>query len=277
MTTLRSGVLFALLAPLALAKAAKDNPAKLVKAAGTDVAKLAQLATDWTAQKRADAARLAWKRVIELQTDHEAARAGLGHVRYDGRWFEGQTALFDYKRAEDARMGKQGLARAGEQWVPIADAPFVRLGWSKDAQGKWQHPLAQKRRQHDEAMLAKGCQQQDLEWVDPAEFESWKKGLWKCGDQWLDTGAANAWHSSPEHPWMVPSEHFLIATTVDRDRVEWVRWYADRTWDDLVRIFGQAPGQRPSAIDLHGSNGDKPEVVIWNGLPQYNKFAGDAE
>jgi hypothetical protein len=278
MPTLRLCVPFVLLASLACAqKPAKADPAALVKAAGTDVAKLEQLAADWTAQKRGDGARIAWKRLIELQADHEAARAGLGHVRYDGKWFEGQTALFDYKRAEDARMGKQGLARAGDHWVPLADAPFVRLGWSKDAQGKWQHPLASKRLAHDAAMAAKGCQQQDLEWIDPSEFETWKQGLWKCGDQWLDTAAANAWHAAPERPWIVESEHFLIGTTVDRERVEWVKWYADRTWDDLVRIFGIAPGQRPSATDLHGKNGDKPELIVWNGLPQYNAFAGNAE
>jgi len=39
------------------------------------------------------------------------------------------------------------------------------------------------RLQRDREMLAKGCQLQDLQWVDPAEFETWRQGLWKCGDQ----------------------------------------------------------------------------------------------
>lgn len=253
--------------------APKENPAQVVKAAGADVARLLQLAKGWTEGKRADAARLAYKRVLEIEPDNAAARAGLNHQFYDGRWFEGHTALFDYKRAEDERMAKKGLARLRDTWVPIADAPFLRLGWAKDGKGAWQHPLAKIRQQRELEMLARGCQQQDLEWVDPADFEAWKSGLWKCGDQWLDTAAANAWHADPARPWYVASEHFVISTTVERERVEWCKWYADQTYPELVRLFGIAPGSRPSAVDLLGPNGDKPELVVWNSLPQYNKFA----
>ena len=104
------------------------------------------------------------------------------------------------------------------------DAPFVRLGWQKDDRGNWQHPLARLRRQKDQEMLAKSCQLQDLEWVLPAEFEQWKQGLWKCGEQWLDTAAANTYHADANQPWYVASEHFVISTTVDRERVEWCKW-----------------------------------------------------
>ena len=257
--------------------APKDNPGAAVKAAGADVGKLLALAATYTEQQRPDAARIAWKRVVELDPANAAARAGLNHQFYDGKWFEGHTALFDYKRAEDERMARKGLARLRDSWVPIADAPFLRLGWGKDANGAWQHPLAKVRQQRDQEMLAKGCQLQDLEWVDPAEFEQWRQGLWKCGEQWLDTAAANAYHADPKQGWYVPSEHFVIYTTVDRERVEWCKWYADQTYADLVRLFGIAPGARPSAIDLLGPNGDKPEVVVWNSLAQYNKFASGSE
>ena len=69
--------------------------------------------------------------------------------------------------------------------------------------------LAKLRQQKDQEMLAKACQRQDLEWVTPAEFEQWKQGLWKCGDKWLDTAAANAFHADAKQPWYVASEHFV--------------------------------------------------------------------
>lgn len=282
MTTLFRSALFVLAAALPCAAIAqkppaKENPAPIVKAAGTDVGKLLQLAADWTAKKHADGARAAWKRVLELDPANADARAGLGHQLYDGKWFESHTALFDYKRAEDETMAKQGKARVLDGWAPIADAPFLRLGWAKDEQGRWQHPLAKLRQQKDREMAAKGCQRQDLEWIDPAEFEQWKQGLWKCGDKWLDTAAANAFHADPNQPWCVASEHFVVSTTVDRERVEWCKWYADQTWPELVRLFGVAPGARPSAIDLLGDNGDKPELVVWSDLAQFNKFAATSE
>lgn len=274
--------LFALLAALpatAMAQKAppKENPTAAVKAAGTDVSKLLQLAKDWTDKKHTEGARAAWKRVVELDPANADARAGLGHQLYAGKWFESHTALFDFKRAEDTEKAKVGLARVADGWVPIADAPFLRLGWAKDALGNWQHPLAKLRQQKDQEMQAKGCQLQDLEWVAPAEFEQWKQGLWKCGDKWLDTAAANTFHADANKPWYVASEHFVITATVDRERVEWCKWYADQTWPDLVRLFGIKPGTRPSAIDLLGDKNDKPELVVWNSLAQFNKFAAGSE
>lgn len=251
----------------------KSHTAQLLQSAGTDVAKLLQLAKDWNDAKHPEDARFAFLRVIELEPDNAAAREGLHHQFYDGKWFEGYTALFDYKRAEDERMAKKGLARLGDKWVPSEDAPFLRLGWQKDPDNTWIHPLRRLRRAHDQELLAKGCQQQDLEWVDPADFDKWKQGLWKCGDQWLDTAAANAYHAGPQKGWSVASEHFVIYTTVERERIEWCKWYADQTYAELVGLFGIAPGARPSAIDLLGPDNDKPEVILWNGLPQYNKFA----
>jgi hypothetical protein len=282
MTTLSRISSFALLAMLsatAMAQKAppKENPAPVVKAAGTDVQKLLQLAEDWTGKKHTEGARAAWKRVLQLDPANARARAGLGHSFYDGKWFESHTALFDHKRAEDERQAKLGLARVTDGWVPIADAPFVRLGWHKDPKGSWQHPLARLRRQKDQEMQAKDCQLQDLEWVAPAEFEQWKQGLWKCGEQWLDTAAANAFHADARQPWYVVGDHFVITSTVDRDRVEWCKWYADQTFPDLVRLFGIAPGSRPSAIDLLGDQGDKPELVVWRDLAQFNQFAAGAE
>jgi hypothetical protein len=274
--------LFALLAALpttALAQKAppKENPAPAIKAAGSDVSKLLQLAKDWNDKKHSEGARAAWKRVIELEPANADARAGLGHQLYAGKWFESHTALFDFKRAEDAEKAKQGLARVADGWVPIADAPFLRLGWAKDGRGNWQHPLTKLRQQKDQEMLGKGCQRQDLEWVAPAEFEQWQQGLWKCGDQWLDTAAADKFHADDKQPWYVASEHFIISATVDRERVEWCKWYADQTWPDLVRLFGITPGMRPSAIDLLGEKHDKPELVVWNSLAQFNKFAAGSE
>lgn len=268
--------LFATALPAATQKPPpKENPAPIVKAAGTDVAKLLQLARDWTEKKHTDGAKAAWKRVLQLDAANAEARAGLGHQLYDGKWFESHTALFDYKRAEDVQKAKLGLARVADGWVPTADAPFVRLGWAKDDQGAWRHPLALQRAKEDQEMLAKGCERQDLVWIDPKEFEQWRQGLWKCGDAWLDNAAADAFHADASRPWFVQSEHFVIAATVDRRRVEWCKWYADKTWPDLVRLFGVTPGSRPAVIDMLDDK--KPGLVVLRDLAQYNKLAAGAE
>ena len=186
---------------------------------------------------------------------------------------ESRTALFDFQRAEDERMAKQGLARLKDTWVPIADAPFLRLGWVRDASLGWLSPLTKVRLDREQDLAAKGWQQQDLEWIPPEQFESWKKGLWKCGEEWVDNEGANTWHADMNRPWYVASEHFVISTTVERDRVEWCKWYADQTYADLVRLFGVAPGSRLSAVDLLGPKRDKPELYVLRNLEQFNKVA----
>ena len=69
----------------------------------------------------------------------------------------------------------------------------------------------------------------------------------------------------------------MAVAIAGRQRVEWCKWYADQTFTELVRLFGIAPGARPSAVDLLGEKGDKPELVVWNDLAQFNKFAAGAE
>jgi hypothetical protein len=135
--------------------------------------------------------------------------------------------------------------------------------------------LALQRAKEDQEMLAKGCERQDLAWIDPKEFEQWRQGLWKCGDAWLDNAAADAFHADATRPWFVQSEHFVIAATVDRARVEWCKWYADKTWPELVRLFGVTPGTRPTVIDMLDDK--KPGLVVLRDLAQYNKLAADAE
>jgi hypothetical protein len=255
---------------------AKFDSTAPIKAAGSDVTRLLQLAAEWTEQKHAEGARAAWKRVIEIDRDNAVAREGLHHQFYDGKWWESRTALFDFQRAEDERMAKQGLARLKDTWVPIADAPFLKLGWERDAKRGWLSPLTKVRLDREQELTAKGWQQQDLEWVPPEQFESWKKGLWKCGEDWLDNEAANAWHADANRPWYVASEHFVISTTVERDRVEWCKWYADQTYADLMRLFGVEPGARPSAVDLFGPQRNKPELHVLRNLEQFNKVAASA-
>jgi hypothetical protein len=264
--------------PAAVAQqpAPQDAAAQAIKDAGKDVPKLLKLAQEWSDKQNVDAARMAWKRVLELAADNAAAHTGLGHQLYDGKWFETHTELFDYQRTEAEQMAKKGLARLGDKWVPIADVSFLKLGFERDG-NSWISPLTKARLQREQDLLKKGWQQQDLTWVDPEEFEEWKKGLWKCGDKWLDNAAADQWHADLAHPWLVAGEHFVVSATVERERVEWCKWHADQTWDDLVRIFGVEPGARVSAVDLFGDKRNKPQVIVLRSLPQFNAFAAGDE
>ncbi len=251
-----------LLLPLILAG---DDFAERKKAAGRDVGKLWELALWCEAQEREDDAVATYERILKLDAEHEGAHEKLRHHRYDGKWFETYRALSAYRRAEEERMAEKGLVRYGDGWVDEKELPFVRMKWTKDDRGDWISPAALAKRAEEARLAAEGWQQQDLVWVHPDDFQRWRDGLWKCGEEWLDTAAADAYHAEIGSWWEVPGEHFVARSTCGRESVRWITWWADQTYQDLVRATGVHPEEKPSFVALKS-------------LDQYNDFAaGNAQ
>ncbi len=235
-------------------------PAKIA-AAGTDVAKLLELAASCTNE---DAAKLVYKRVVEVDPENEVAHKALRHQLYDGKWFESFTELSKYKRDEDTRMKAKGLARHKDEWVPLADIAFLNMGWVRDADQTFVHPAELARRKQIEEWQAAGYQfrPDDNSWIAPADNERWAALQWKCGDTWLDMAKADEYHSKLDHPWKVAGEHFVTETTCDWAGANIAHWHADRIQPDMVRLFGIAPKT-------------KPRIVVLSSLDEYNKAAGN--
>ena len=246
-----------LLLPLVLAG---DEFANRQKDASDDIEKLWELALWCEAQEREDDARATLARILVLDAEHAGAHEKLRHHRYDEKWFETYRALSTYRRAEDARMAEKGLVRHGDGWVGQEALPFVRMNWVKDDRGNWISPAVLAKREADTRLAAEGWEQQDLTWIHPDDFEPWRAGLWKCGEEWLDTAAADAFHAEINRWWEVPGDHFVTRSTCDRESLRWITWWADQTYQDLVRATGMHPAE-------------KPRLMVLNSLEQYNDFA----
>jgi len=229
--------------------------------AGQDVDKLWALAEVYDTDETEDQWKEILNTILEIDTDHAPTRKALRHHNYDGQWFETYTALSTYKRAEAKRMfDEHGLVRFGDDWAKPDEVPFLRMGWAKDESGEFVNPVEIERRKHDAEMLEQGYQQQDMTWIPPAEFDQWSAGLHKCGDDWLTVEQANEFHSKIYTWWQVPGEHFITYSTCERGSTDWARWYADSTYENLVRIYGVEPS-------------DRPGLVVLKDLDQYNRFA----
>lgn len=246
-----------------------DDPAleRKIADAGRDTAKLMALARASSAAGQDADARKVWSRIVELEPDHQEARQALNHQRYDGKWFETFSELARYKRAEAARMKERGLVRWKEEWVPEADVPFLNMGWTRDVGGRWANPADLARAQEIRDLQAKGYlfRADDNSWVAPEEVQHWQALLWKCGEEWVDLARANEYHSKIETCWQLAGEHFTVFTTCDWEGGNAARWYADRTFAELVRLFGVQPA-------------GKPYFVVLSSLEQYNQAAaGNAQ
>jgi hypothetical protein len=255
----------ALLAPLQQSAPAAEDPAFEAKltAAGTDVAKLLDLATACTTSGQGASARKAWTKVLEIDPANEAAHKGLNHQLYAGKWFESFAELSKFKRDEDAQMKAKGLARFKDSFVPAADVPYLKMGWTKTEGGAWVNPV-------DAALAAEVAKREadgfqfradDSSWVAPDEQKLWKQVLWKCGEEWVEMRVANAYHADLAKCWKLTGDHFVVWTTCEWDKGNSARWYAEMAWPDLVRLFGVEPAGRP-------------RFVVLNSLAQYNQASG---
>lgn len=242
--------------------AVTDEVADAIRAAGTDVSALLKLAERYERASQRKAATRAYERVIELDSENEPARKALRHQKYDGRWFESYVDLARYKREESARMEKKGLTRWKDEWVPVADLPFLRMGWTRDAQQAWAHPADLEHAKQVEEWKAAGYRYRadDNSWIAPGDVARWTALEWKCGDGWLDMEAANRFHATLESPWELAGEHFHVHTTCAWNQGNAARWHADRTHAELVRLFGVAPTNEPT-------------ILVLNSLAQYNAAA----
>lgn len=240
---------------------AADDVQDAIDEADGDVAALGELAATWAASDREDAARRVWSAILEIDEDHEAAHEGLRHHRYDGRWFTTYAELSAAKRAEAARRLKEdGVVPFQDEWVLAEDLPFRRMGWEKLDDGEWAPPGTAARRAEEQKLVADGWQRQHRTWIPPREFEHWKAGKWKVGDEWLDTAAANEAHADLSSWWEIPGENFVVLTTLTEENARWALYWADQTRADLLRMFGLEPNR-------------KPEFAVLNSIAQYNDFA----
>ena len=243
----------------------QDDPALETKlaACGKDVPKLLELAASYVGGPMQASSEKVYRKVIEIDPKNEVAHKALRHQFYDGKWFESFAELAKFKREETAKMKAKGLVRYKDQWVPEADAPFMKMAWTKDPKGIWVNPSEVAQAKQVEEWTTAGYQfrADDNSWIAPADFDKWKELQWKCAEAWLDMTAANEFHSKLEQSWDLMGEHFQVLATTDWEGANIARWHADKTYGDLVRLFGTAPAK-------------PPHFFVLNSLQQYNQAAG---
>jgi len=229
-----------------------ETDAKIAEA-GKDVAKLMELGASLKTAGKDDAAKKVFKKVVEIDPNHEAAHKELRHHFYDNKWFESYAELSKYRREETAKMKEKGLVRFKDQWVPEVDLPYMNMGWTKDDKGQWQNPVEVEEAKQLAEFKAKNFtfRADDNSWVSPEDMAQWNNQLWKCGDQWLDLAKANEFHANIATPWQLEGEHFVVSTTCDWEGGNWARWYADQCYGDLKRVFGLEPAKKPSFVVLN--------------------------
>lgn len=222
----------------------QDDPAKTFERrfqeAGENVEKLWELHLWAEAYGMERESRRCLRTIVRVDPQHRPANEALGHIFYAGRWFPNERRLAEFKKEEEARIAaEKGLVRFRDEWVPADDLPYLEKGLVRDDFGRWVD-------KEEYAKLQAGWRRQDLVWIPPDEVENIDKGLWKCGEKWLPIAEADAYHAQIGRWWSLPTDHFILHTTLSREvagRATHVLFAAHR---DLVRVVGvQPPAQVP--------------------------------
>ena len=218
--------------------AVADDYKTLLKEAGNDPEKLWAL-YEWTleADDRKKYRKRVLNKLVKADPDHVQAREALGHVQFEGKWFDSERAL-------DRHMSKiakeRGLVKYDGKWVAPTDVPFLDKGWKKDpATGEWYDPVARQR-------LADGWKLQDLNWVSPDEVSKIDQGLWKCEEKWLPLADADEWHGDLETPWKIPTKRATVWSTNDRATAMKAAAEAEKAYFDMRKVFGFGGEDKPA-------------------------------
>ncbi len=200
-----------------------------LKAAGKDPVKLWAL-YQWALEddERKKYRKRVLKAVIKADPAHVEAHQALGHVEFEGEWFDTERAL---DRHMEKIAEERGLVKFKKGWVPAVDVPFLLQGLEKDEYGDWFDPITAKR-------LAEGWKQQDLVWIEPSEFSKMEEGLWKCGDKWMSLEDANEWHDDFDAPWVIPTKRAVVWATTTRETAMLAAKQAELAWFDMQKVFG---------------------------------------
>ena len=199
----------------------KELEVRRAKIDKSDAAKLYALAL-WAERKGLKfESRRVLREVIKADTDHEAARKALGFVKHQDKWVKAEDVAKLEKRAAAkaereriAELKRKGYVKHGDSWIKKSDLAWAELGLVRH-DGKWM-------RRDDAAALAKGKVKHPRTgmWIDKADAEKAKQGLFKVGSDWVSVDKANTAHSDWESPWILRSDNIELQTIYKLDKAE---------------------------------------------------------
>jgi len=228
--------------------------------AGDDVAKLRALHERFRADEAERAAAIALRRIVRADPDDAEARAALGHVRLDERWFSSEARRDRFQsRQGEAAAKDRGFVKHKGVWMHTEDRALAGKGQVRDeATGLWSGA-------DDRRRLAEGWVRQDLAWVEPDESVLVDDGLWRVDGEWYDRAVANRRHARVDSMWCIPTPEVLVYATADREVALRAADVMARAIDDLQKVFGLEP-QLPLP------------VCVLRDEEQYDRFAfGDPD
>ena len=197
-------------------------------------------------------------RVIKLEPEHAEARAMLGHVKCDdGRWRYGKALERYQAKKEEARLTAMGWVKVKGRMVDPFTAKCLNAGLVEH-EGRWYT-------KEDLAKVKRGMFQVDGVWYEAKEKEKVDGGQRKVGAGWVSIADLDEKHRNDDDPWEIPSEHFLLVSSISYDKNKALLEQLEMLWKPLTELCGDAP--------LTVGRDDKLKIVVRKNLDSYREFS----
>jgi hypothetical protein len=203
---------------------------------------------------RSEEATKCFSQVIKINPDHQIAREKLGHMYYDGKWYEN---IDEYYTA-------RGYVNFEGNWIPKEEKEKYEAGLVKLDDGTW---VSKARLEEIEKVKSRTPPQQNPTEKKEPEKDDAKadKAKWtrqKRDDAFYeDMSGSVAWSQART----VPSKHYVIESNCSASHVKRYAEMLDLVYEKYVKVFGKPGSARSCHVRIYSSH---QEFMQREGKPQ---------
>ena len=206
----------------------------LIKPKAEDVVRVAKWAEEQEGLLAAEAKEL-FREAMALDGENAEARAALGYVKKDGKWFSAEEAAADANKAYEERAKLAGAKQVKGKWLLPADQQKAELGLV-EYEEHWL--TAERKKQVVEGKL----EFHEGDWLTAEEKEKFDQGLRRSGkSDWKPVADADKSHDKWPSAWSIKGRWVEIRTTAKHERGRFALGFADGTAAQIVKWSGVEP------------------------------------
>ena len=206
----------------------------LVKPKAEDVVRVAKWADEQEGLLSAEAKEL-FREAMALDGENAEARAALGYVMKDGKWFSADEAAADAAKAYEARAKLAGAKQVKGKWLLPAEQQKAELGLAEH-DGHWLTPERKKQVVDGKLQFHEG------DWLTAEEKEKFDQGLRRFGKtDWKAPADTDKAHEKWPTAWAIKGRWVEIRATAKHERGRFALGFADGTVEQIVKWSGVEP------------------------------------
>ncbi len=184
-----------------------------------------------------------FQRAIEVNPDHQTARERLGHLYYDGRWYE----------KEEDYYGARGYVKYKDNWIPKEERQKYEAGLVKLDDGTWVSRTKleeiKKRRENNEKTAPKKNDRKPKDEDETKQKKTWKRQK-RDNTFYEDFSGKVPWNNRHQFP----SKYYMIESNCSMKHIKRYAKMLDLVYEKYCKVFGKPSSARKCNVRIYASH-----------------------